>query len=218
MNAKKTIQVIIFFFYLTSSIFAQKPTFRANIEQNKIKLEDKNYEKTMKFYCVTINNFICKGNKIKLNSNICVIKPLRSTTTICNQSTSVQINNNYIIQQCIGQESVIGNFNINNYEILQGFLMPHFIFENIQYVKSQPLNAKVYPNPFNSQITIQIQEEVQSYLNIKIYNSQSQLIFSQTLNENHSEIKYNFENLNTGIYLIFLQTKEKIYTSKLIKN
>jgi hypothetical protein len=54
---------------------------------------------------------------------------VRSTTGVSGSSSTISINNtinnkNYIIQQSIGQASVIGTFNNTEYAIRQGFTQP----------------------------------------------------------------------------------------------
>jgi len=67
----------------------------------------------------------------------------------------------------------------------------------------------VYPNPTNGLVEIEIPN--QTIHNIKVYDLQSQLIIET------SESQFNLSNYSNGTYFIKAQTKQGIYSSKLIK-
>jgi D-alanyl-D-alanine carboxypeptidase len=67
----------------------------------------------------------------------------------------------------------------------------------------------VYPNPTNGIVNIKIPN--QTIHNIKVYNSQSQLIKETT------ESQFNLSNYTIGTYFIKAQTNQGIYSYKLIK-
>ena len=206
MKENNLFGAIIILFFFNSMIFAQKPTFQGFNEQKNLFFIDKN-ETNSSCLNVTIKNFDPKITIIQLDANVSIVKSLRSTTSLCGQQTTFQVSQKYSVQQCIGQESVIGNFTENNFILFQGFVMPLFVFENIQTISPQQLKAKIFPNPFNSQITIQIEDEIKQFLSIKIYNSQSQLVFSQTFNENQKDLSFNFDNLFSGVNIIVLRSE-----------
>jgi len=70
---------------------------------------------------------------------------------------------------------------------------------------------KIYPNPFNDYIQIVSDNNI----NIKIYDNLGKLRLSK---ENIKNDKIDVSFLNRGIYFITIQTANKIYTKKLIKN
>jgi Flp pilus assembly pilin Flp len=68
---------------------------------------------------------------------------------------------------------------------------------------------KIYPNPTNTQFSIQLKEEIQLE-KVSIYNQLGQLVSSST------EITINVNNLSEGIYFVEITTDKGTSTKKLI--
>ncbi len=75
------------------------------------------------------------------------------------------------------------------------------------------LDVSVYPNPADTYIKIELPEENDSY-KIDIINLSGQVVYSEQSNSNKLNIQTS--DLSQGIYLLNIQSENKVYTSKLI--
>ncbi len=73
-------------------------------------------------------------------------------------------------------------------------------------------NIQIYPNPVIDFINIKTDEDI---IKLNVYNLAGQLVLS--LVENQLENKVNIAHLNSGMYLIHIETKSNVYIEKFIK-
>jgi photosystem II stability/assembly factor-like uncharacterized protein len=76
-----------------------------------------------------------------------------------------------------------------------------------------------YPNPFNSSTSIRFTIKFQSHTSLKVYDIQGRevaVLVNQSLTPNTYSIKFNYENLPSGIYFYTLTTNAKTITKKLL--
>ena len=97
-------------------------------------------------------------------------------------------------------------FGIDNFTTTQSNVGIH---ENVN-----ALNFNVYPNPFNSAITISVENE--SLVNVKILDVTGKIVFENEFTEMQSTL--NLEALESGIYFLQITSNNKIAIKKLIKN
>ena len=93
-----------------------------------------------------------------------------------------------------------------------GIVYPDSFFQNL--LKIQELNTQnisIFPNPITNGQTLQIKSD-EEILTYNIYNISGQKVLSGNINNN----KININNLQTGIYIIELNTNNKIIREKLI--
>ena len=77
---------------------------------------------------------------------------------------------------------------------------------------------KLYPNPANNYLNIEIDMPKPSSLNLQIYNSIGQLIKQEQYNTTQNQIlTTNISDFPQGIYTISIKTKDYFYTQKFIK-
>lgn len=77
-----------------------------------------------------------------------------------------------------------------------------------------PLNISVYPNPFTTNVTVEI-EKTGTYA-VRLYDIRGKLI----LQENHvatNQIQLNLNNLSQGQYILTIQNETHLVTKKLVK-
>lgn len=87
--------------------------------------------------------------------------------------------------------------------------------KNNELIKSY-LDITMYPNPSNSNVTFN--SKVERINKITIFSLDGKQVINQLLN-NLNEYQLNISNLENGIYLVNIETKEgKRHTQKLIKN
>jgi hypothetical protein len=76
---------------------------------------------------------------------------------------------------------------------------------------------KVYPNPFNSTITFNINHNINSPLNVSIYDSSGKLI-ENIIHSNplyNETIKWNASSYNSGIYFVNFKSSDLFLTKKI---
>ncbi len=145
----------------------------------------------------------------------------RSTLGIAGSSRTITCNNQQLlIQQSVGQSSVTGLSQIENYSLRQGFIQPskrlNIKNNNSQNINSNTLEAIVFPNPFSDNITISFAEEITDYLDLALYDLNNIKRYSNKYSATQ-EINLNMGFLIPGFYIIKIYTSNKYFISKLIK-
>jgi len=77
-------------------------------------------------------------------------------------------------------------------------------------------HLKVYPNPTNGYLTVDLGKET-SITNIYIYNFSGSLVFEKEIKNAQNQV-IDIQKLNTGIYFVKIIGPEKVYSKKIIKN
>src|SRR5690606_20263787 len=93
-------------------------------------------------------------------------------------------NNVYVIQQSVGQPSIIGTVREGEYVLRQGFIQPDILSRVAE--KNMPLNLQLslHPNPFQEQISLVFNEEIKGEINITVYNILGALIYTKNYQSN----------------------------------
>lgn len=146
-------------------------------------------------------------NPIRLRS---VLGTGGSSRTVLSQ------NNYYLIQQSIGQSSIIGLDHAHEYSIRQGFIQPPEKLIGISSPNYQMLLTEVFPNPFTADISIVFKEKIPGLVYISIYDLFGRKILNYTFIK-PQELVLNCSDLTTGLYIIRVNTDKKHFITKLIK-
>jgi len=93
-------------------------------------------------------------------------------------------------------------------------------FVNIEEPKTKLLSdLRIYPNPANNFVNLNFSLVDEAAVNIKIYNSNAQLVYSEDnerQNRGNHSTSINTAHLSHGVYYIQLQSQNQILTQKLI--
>jgi hypothetical protein len=121
-----------------------------------------------------------------------------------------------IIRQTIGQQSVIGNSDNENYVVIQGFQ------QNLwgKYTSSNMLGdikTVAYPNPFIETINFQFSKPITDVINVHVFDILGRLIFKQNKKLNDSILTIDLSLLPNSEYLVRLNTIGFNYYTKIIK-
>jgi hypothetical protein len=142
---------------------------------------------------------------------------VRSTTSIAGSSEKAsQQNEQYFVQQSIGQSSVIGTFYELDYTIRQGFLQPNVFAKIVNTAIPLNLKAFVYPNPFTENITISFSEKISSMVEVSIFDLLGRLVYAN-IYEANQVLNIHLEYLPSGNYIIKLMANNKQFVNKIIK-
>jgi hypothetical protein len=143
--------------------------------------------------------------------------PLRSTLGLSGSSKAIALNGgNYIVLQSIGQLSIIGLNQGSNLSMLQGYIQPPLFYTSSSKFDSNTLQASIYPNPFSKTTTIYFSEEIADCLYVNLFDLYGRNLFSNRYSASQ-ELNIDFSNLNSGLYLVKVQSGSKYLTTKLIK-
>jgi len=138
--------------------------------------------------------------------------------TLGNSGSSTEINDsseNYYVSQSVGQSSIIGTFTNENHTIRQGFQQPP-IRVLISPETNNDLDAIVYPNPVDTNITLQFNEEINNPINIVVYDISGKLILSKTQRP-ESSFNLDLSFLASGTYMLNITSGNKRFLARLIK-
>lgn len=130
------------------------------------------------------------------------------------QGTSVITENSLLIQQTIGQQSVVGT-HANDMIIQQGF-QQSFWFQYINSI-SQEIEISMYPNPFTEVINFQFSELIDEDLHIKVYDIMGRIVFFDKKASSGNLVAIHLPSLPDGEFLIHLSTSKINYFTKIIK-
>lgn len=143
---------------------------------------------------------------------------LRATLSTGGLSKTVSINgNDYFIQQCIGQLSIIGLIHTNTISVRQGFIQPSMVGSyTSKKDDSSCLQAIIYPNPFSKTITIKFSDKISECIYVDVKDLYGRALMSNRYGATQ-ELNIDFPNLIPGMYIIKVVAGEKQLTTRLIK-
>jgi extracellular elastinolytic metalloproteinase len=90
-----------------------------------------------------------------------------------------------------------------------------FPLANTQFNKSE--NIRIYPNPSNGLLNVRINQFV-GKVTIQILDINGRVVFNQTDDKFNIEKSINLNKLQTGVYVVKINTNEFTYSEKLIRN
>ncbi|MDI5899391.1 T9SS type A sorting domain-containing protein [Flavobacterium yafengii] len=157
--------------------------------------------------------FLVQSYAQNTSSNLLV----RSTVGVSGSSRNVKIQNrNYIVQQSIGQSSVIGTFAIGDLSVRQGFIQPN-VFAKIKDEKIlMNLDVVIYPNPFLKSISLLFNEEVKDKVAVEIYDMLGRLIFSNSYPPSQ-DVNVILDDFAVANYILKIQANNKRIVKKILK-
>jgi hypothetical protein len=125
-------------------------------------------------------------------------------------------NKNYIVQQSVGQASVIGFGESDRLKAFQGFFSPYPTLK-APSAQSQELRLSAFPNPFQDRLNLRFEEDVDQPVSLELRDLNGRVVFkqSQTPATNMSFLLPS--HLENGAYLLLISSAQKSYTSMFIK-
>ena len=140
--------------------------------------------------------------------------------TISNGGGSVEIESNnqsFIIQQSIGQSSVIGMANLGNAKVLQGFIQPDLLDKILTPDTPAELEADMFPNPFDTHIYLQFDFVPKTNVVVSAYDVMGRVVWSNSY-ASSDEITIEPTNLNNGYYIFKVECNGMQRVEKILKN
>jgi hypothetical protein len=142
---------------------------------------------------------------------------VRATMGTLSSSENVIGNNKqYVVQQSIGQASVIGTFYDSDYTLRQGFIQPSVLAKIIDSGIPLELEATVYPNPFVGSVTISFTEEISDNIELEVFDLLGRQVFSKTYLATQ-KLNLELSRLPVTSYILKLTANNKQFIKKLLK-
>ncbi|WP_010232407.1 T9SS type A sorting domain-containing protein [Gillisia marina] len=142
---------------------------------------------------------------------------VRATTGTSGSSENVSTNNHtYLIQQSIGQASVIGTLYDSKYIVRQGFIQPSVLAKILDVNIPLSLEAVAYPNPFIESITLSFSEQITNNVHVSVYDLFGRVLFSKDYKANQ-KINVQFNNLSVADYILKVTANNKQFIKKILK-
>lgn len=123
--------------------------------------------------------------------------------------------NTYIVQQSVGQSSVTGTYQNGSYGVRQGFIQPPIVVGDVS--ADSTINAVVFPNPFESVITISFNEELKKPLSIIIFDMLGRVIHQEERPAERSVV-LELDSLSTAQYVLLITSGDKQFKANILKN
>jgi hypothetical protein len=119
-----------------------------------------------------------------------------------------------LVQQSIGQGSVIGNFRSEKLTLKQGFLQPDVL--SYRNTKNEKIELEVFPNPFSETIQIQFTKAKDGLAQIRVFSADGALLksFQKSM---EGIIRLDLTGLAQGFYIVQVDTDDSQYATKIQK-
>jgi hypothetical protein len=142
---------------------------------------------------------------------------VRATTGTSGSSENVTANNKqYVVQQSIGQASVIGTFYDDNYTLRQGFVQPNVLAKIIDVAIPLSLEAIVYPNPFVESVSISFSEKIIGKVEVVVFDLVGRQVFSKSYMATQ-ELNVQFNELPVTGYILKVIANNKQFIKNILK-
>lgn len=142
---------------------------------------------------------------------------VRATTGVAGSSEKISANNKtYVVQQSIGQASVIGTFYEGDDTFRQGFIQPNVLAKIIDAAIPLNLAAIIYPNPFTESVTLSFSEKINDKVEVSVFDLLGRLVFSKSYAADQ-KINVQFSSLSVANYIIKVTANNKQFIKKILK-
>lgn len=141
----------------------------------------------------------------------------RSTLGMAGSSQEVRVGDkSYYVSSSIGQQSVIGTIGNENYIMRQGFQQPPVqVFGTT--TSGTVLQARVYPNPVDTFVTVVFGTPVTSEIFSILYDIQGKVIQQHSIPPSQS-FQIDLSQIAASTYLLKVRVGDEQITTHLIKN
>lgn len=119
-----------------------------------------------------------------------------------------------MVQQSVGQTSVINSYPANGYILRQGFIQPLGASEINTKIEKQEIT--VTPNPFTTDIKLSFSDYLPGSCYVTLYNLHGKIIYNKE-HANCRQLNLSLSNLKPGLYLIKVNTGKRVLVTRLVK-
>ena len=122
-----------------------------------------------------------------------------------------------IVQQCVGQSSVIGSYESDAFNVSQGFVQSFMMAPFTQSQQASNLKVNVYPNPCVDVLHVSFLEPPHESVYIQIFNSMGVPLKHSIYDPKHKIIVIDMNHLMPANYFIKIATSSKQYIKHIHK-
>ena len=90
-----------------------------------------------------------------------------------------------------------------------------FMEENTESIKENNTSLNIYPNPANDRLYIETEVEIED---VVVYTITGVIVRQQTTDNGQQSLSIDLSNLNTGVYIIKINTNQEEIVKRIIKN
>lgn len=150
-------------------------------------------------------------------TSVCTAQEIIRSTVGVSGGTAVVDNNGAerIVQQSVGQSSVIGTFKNGSMQIRQGFVQPPISVEGV-FEDDTNLDATIFPNPVESVLTIVLHEAVTTKVDFVVYDMLGRIVHTQNLPA-QEQMQLDMTRLSSAQYILLITAGNKQFKANLIK-
>ena len=142
---------------------------------------------------------------------------MRSTTGVSGGSRVIaEGERSYLVQQSVGQSSVIGTFRNEDITARQGFIQPPIKVQRV-FEDESDLDATIFPNPFSSGIQIIFNERVEGLISIDVFDIQGRLVHHEK-KQAAGQLSIELETLSSAQYVLLVSTQTKQFKANILKD
>ena len=134
--------------------------------------------KTMRFSILFSLLMMCSQgfSQVESSNNF-----LRGTTSSAGSTVNAQIDGHHVVvQQTIGQSSIIGAAQTESVSAIQGFIQPLLLEKILTPEVPQVLEAKIYPNPFVNHLFLEFDFMPETNIVISAFDIMGQVVWSKS--------------------------------------
>jgi len=149
-----------------------------------------------------------------------------STPTIAGAIASLMQANPSASAENIRKAVLMSANNFNNPDSLTGYGIPNFFVANLILksinidTSSKELSFKSYPNPFSTGFYLVFSSPENQFVSVSLADLSGKMIWGKSIQINTGAQAFyfsDFQNINNGIYFLIINTNQKVYTTKIIK-
>ena len=133
------------------------------------------------------------------------------------QGNSIALTNGMYVSQSIGQQSITGTSQKNNFTLSQGYqqsLWNSYIKTN----NTSLISTKTYPNPFFDTLNFQFSQPINSPIQITLFDITGKIVFQQTKLANETLLTITNLQLPSATYLVHLSADKFDYYTQIIQS
>ena len=143
---------------------------------------------------------------------------LRGTTSSAGSTSYENVDGeNLIVQQSIGQSSIIGAAHSTEASAFQGFIQPNLLDKILTPDVPKVLEANLYPNPFIEQIFIEFDFLPDTDINVNVFDIMGSVVWSYSYSSTDF-IVVEPNNLSYGYYFLKIECDGMQRVEKILKN
>lgn len=133
------------------------------------------------------------------------------------QGHAVMLPSGVFVSQSIGQQSVVGSGALGNKTIIQGFQQSSKAIRFITEGLPDSGNVRAFPNPFSDILNFEFTTTVTGPVTISVFDSAGRLVLVKEVEAFENGTSAELANLQSGIYRLTLDAKEKTFYTTVIR-